>query len=63
MEQNALNVAVFGWDGQKTDRIAFTDRLTKGMSITAPNLLETVFEDGKLLRDESLSEIGERLAS
>ena len=57
------SVAVFGWAGQKADRIAFTGGLTKGMSIKAPSLLETVFEDGKLLRDESLSEIGERLAS
>ncbi|MES9681741.1 nicotinate phosphoribosyltransferase [Gottfriedia acidiceleris] len=43
--------------------IKYVDGLTKNTIIKGPNLLETVFEDGKLLRDETLSEIRERLLS
>lgn len=43
------------------DKIVYVDGLLKDANVKTPNLLESVFEDGKLLRDESLSEIRERL--
>lgn len=53
-------VQVFeGPDGE----IQFKDGLLKGQTVKTPDLLETVFKDGKLLRDESLAEIRERLLS
>lgn len=41
--------------------ISFVDGLLKNDYVRTPNLLETVFENGRLVRDESLSEIRARL--
>lgn len=41
--------------------ITFVDGLDKDTYVKTPDLLETVFEDGKLLRDESLSDIRKQL--
>ncbi|MFS0905723.1 nicotinate phosphoribosyltransferase [Priestia aryabhattai] len=47
---------------QTVDGIKFVDGLTSKVHVKGINLLQTVFKDGKLLRDESLSEIRARLA-
>ncbi|MEX3713383.1 nicotinate phosphoribosyltransferase [Cytobacillus horneckiae] len=50
------------WVGRSPNgHIQFTDGLTKDMTFRSPNLLETVFINGELVRDESLNEIRERL--
>ncbi|MFA1509900.1 nicotinate phosphoribosyltransferase [Priestia aryabhattai] len=41
--------------------IKFVDGLTKNTVVKTPDLLQTVFKDGQLLRDESLQEIRQRL--
>ncbi len=46
---------------ENNGEIVFVDGLTKGIAVKTPNLLEDVFVDGKLMRDESLSEIRARL--
>lgn len=51
------------WVCKNNGEITYVDGLTKDKVVKTPNLLETVFEDGKLLRDESLAEIRERLVS
>lgn len=46
---------------ENNGEIVFVDGLTKDIAVKTPNLLEDVFVDGKLMRDESLSEIRARL--
>jgi nicotinamide phosphoribosyltransferase len=43
--------------------LVVTDGLLRGTTLRSIDLLETVFEDGKLVRDQSLAEIRELLAS
>jgi len=47
--------------GETVEGIKYVDGLTKNTVVKGIDLLQTVFKDGKLLRDQSLSEIRARL--